>query len=133
MKYKQLKQDSNKKKFNINDAIQHAINKSKAFDLTTNYQENESIISINECKKDTQSDYTTKQSINVIRQKNGNDQTDQNKHQENTNINRYNDNYDLSYKHNVYSPQNNHYKPYLNHYGRQDTFNQSKQPIQRTQ
>jgi hypothetical protein len=56
VKYKQLKQDSNKKKFNINDAIQHAINKSKAFDLTTNCQENKSIISRNECKKDTQSD-----------------------------------------------------------------------------
>jgi hypothetical protein len=40
VKYKQLKQDCNKKQFNINDAIQHAMNKSKAFDLTTNYQEN---------------------------------------------------------------------------------------------
>jgi hypothetical protein len=133
VKYKQLKQDCNKKQFNINDAIQHATNKCKAFDLTANYQENESITSRNECNKDTQSDLTTKQSINVIKQKIGNDQTDQNKHQENTNFNRYNNNNDLSYKHYGYSPQNNNYKPYLNNYGRQDTFNQSKQPIQRTQ
>lgn len=131
MKYKQLKQDC--KKFKINDANQNAINKSKAFDLTTNYTENESIISRNECKKDTQSDYTTKQSINVIKQKSGNDQTDQNKQQENTNFNRYNDNNDLSYKHNGYSPQNNNYKPYFNNNGSQETFNQRKQPIQRTQ
>jgi hypothetical protein len=133
VKYKQLKQDCNKKQFNINDAIQHATNKSKAFDLTANYQENESIISRNECNKDTQSDFTTKQSIDVIKQKIGNDQTDQNKHQENTNINRYINNNDLSYKHYGYSPQNNNYKPYFNNFGRQDTFNQSKQPIQRTQ
>jgi hypothetical protein len=66
-KYKQLKQECNKKQFNINDAIKHAINKSKAFDLTTNNLENGSIISRNECKKDTQSDYTSKQSINVIK------------------------------------------------------------------
>jgi hypothetical protein len=67
VKNKQLKQECNKKQFNINDAIQHAINKSKAFDLTTNNLENGSIISRNECKKDTQSDYTSKQSINVIK------------------------------------------------------------------
>ncbi len=94
MKYKQLKQDCNKKQFNINDANQNAINKSKAFDLTTNYPENELIIRRNECNKDTQSDYTTKQSINVIKQKSGYDQTDQNKQQEKTNLNRYNDNND---------------------------------------
>jgi hypothetical protein len=53
VKNKQLKLDCNKKQFNINNAILHAINKSKAFDLTTNYLENESIISRNEFKKDT--------------------------------------------------------------------------------
>ena len=79
------------------------------------------------------SDYTTKQSIYVIKPKNWNYKTYQNKQQENTNFKRYNDNNDLSYKHNGYSTQNNNYKPYSTNYGRQDTFNQSTQPIQRTQ